>query len=86
MNKVSSEVTDLSILLTAWVLETDYLGVKIDKNCHIFNDNLQIAENFVHVFTETLILIQCIDSSCPFQLKCIACKNFNVLYRSMHYI
>ena len=81
MNKVSSEVTDLSILSTAWVLETDYLGVKIDKNCHIFNDNLQIAEKFLHVFTDTLILIQYIDISCSFPWKCIACKDFYVLYR-----
>ena len=64
MNKVSSEVTDLSILSTAWVLETNYLGAKIDKNCHIFNDNQQIAEKFLHVFTDTLILIQYIDISC----------------------
>ena len=51
MNKVSSEVRELSVLSTAWVLETVYLGVKIDKNCHIFNDNLQIIEKFLHVFT-----------------------------------
>ena len=81
MNTVSSEVTDLSILSTAWVLETDYLGVKIDKNCHIFNDNLQIAENFLHVFMDTLTLIQYIDSSCSFPWKGIACKDFNVLHR-----
>ena len=46
MNTVSSELNELSILSTAQVQETDVLGVKIDKNNHFINDNLQIAENF----------------------------------------